>query len=544
MIIMAKPFLSRLYPGFRKFTEEQLKRNKRLVDIGIALTAERNLDRLFEKILEEARELTNADAGTLYLVSDTEPLLHFAIIQNDTLGIYMGGTGAKISWPPVRLKNDDDTPNYANVSAYAALSGKVVNIPDVYNAEGFNFEGTRHYDVETGYRSKSMLVIPMRNHESDIIGVLQLLNARDTQTGEVITFSREFVELTKSLASQAAVALSNRQLVTGLENLLEAFTKTIATAIDEKSPFTGGHVRRVTELTMRIAHKINEQTEGSFGQVYFSDDDLNELRFSAWLHDLGKITTPEYIIDKSTKLQTIYDRIDSLKTRIEIAKRDSNNHIYDCVQLEETAECGMSENNDLKLEALDADFQFLAEVNSGLEYLTDEDLERLKEISRKKWKIDNEWRPLLDEQELAYLSIRRGNLTHEERQIMNNHAEVTYKLLSQLPFPKKMQNIASHAAAHHEKLDGTGYPFGLHGKEISLQSRIIAIADIFEALTAKDRPYKKGKTIAEARQIMAQMVDDRHIDGDVFALFIGGNIDIDYARREMDLCPDLSGLEP
>lgn len=538
-----KSLLSRLQPGLRKLTEKQLTRNKRLVEIGIALTTEKNLDRLFEKILEEARELTNADAGTLYLVSDEEPLLNFALIQNDTLGIYMGGTGAKISWPPVRLRNDDDTPNYANVSAYAALSGEVVNIPDVYNAEGFNFEGTRHYDIETGYRSKSMLVIPMRNHENDIIGVLQLLNAKDPLKGEVISFSEECVDLTKSLASQAAVALSNRRLVTGLENLLEAFTRTIATAIDEKSPFTGGHVRRVTELTMRIAHKINEQTEGPFAQLSFSEDDLNELRFAAWLHDLGKITTPEYIIDKSTKLQTIYDRIVALKTRFELAKRDSESNAPDWVSSEEITGYGASENCGLKMEVLDEDFQFIAEVNAGLEYLTDENLTRLKNISRKKWKFDNEWRPLLDEEELAYLSVRRGNLTNEERQIMNNHAEVTYKLLSQLPFPKKMRNVAVHAAAHHEKLDGTGYPFGLRGSEISLQSRIIAIADIFEALTAKDRPYKKEKSISEAREIMEQMVRDSHIDGDIFNLFVKEKIDLEYAKKELCSRPDLIGLE-
>ncbi len=538
-----KSLLSRLQPGLRKLTEKQLTRNKRLVEIGIALTTEKNLDRLFEKILEEARELTNADAGTLYLVSDEEPLLNFALIQNDTLGIYMGGTGAKISWPPVRLRNDDDTPNYANVSAYAALSGEVVNIPDVYNAEGFNFEGTRHYDIETGYRSKSMLVIPMRNHENDIIGVLQLLNAKDPLKGEVISFSEECVDLTKSLASQAAVALSNRRLVTGLENLLEAFTRTIATAIDEKSPFTGGHVRRVTELTMRIAHKINEQTEGPFAQLSFSEDDLNELRFAAWLHDLGKITTPEYIIDKSTKLQTIYDRIVALKTRFELAKRDSESNAPNWVSSEEITGYGASENCGLKMEVLDEDFQFIAEVNAGLEYLTDENLTRLKNISRKKWKFDNEWRPLLDEEELAYLSVRRGNLTNEERQIMNNHAEVTYKLLSQLPFPKKMRNVAVHAAAHHEKLDGTGYPFGLRGSEISLQSRIIAIADIFEALTAKDRPYKKEKSISEAREIMEQMVRDSHIDGDIFNLFVKEKIDLEYAKKELCSRPDLIGLE-
>jgi transcriptional regulator with GAF, ATPase, and Fis domain len=281
--------LSKLTPEVKGFMEKQLDQIRRLNQIGTALSAEKNLDRLLEMIVDEAREFTNADGGTLYIMSDDEEELNFAIVQNTSLNVRMGGTGGKITWSSVRLKNLDGKPNHANVSAYAAITGQVVNISDVYHAEGFNFEGTRRFDAETGYRSKSMLVVPMRNHENDIIGVLQLLNAQIARTTEVISFSTENQKMTESLASQAAVAISNNRLIHDLENLLESFIRTIATAIDEKSPYTGGHVRRVSELTMTIAEKINKSVDGPYASIYFDEDKLKELRISAWLHDVGKI---------------------------------------------------------------------------------------------------------------------------------------------------------------------------------------------------------------------------------------------------------------
>jgi len=315
--------LSKLAPEVKGFLEKQIDQIRRLNQIGTALSAEKNLDRLLEMIVDEARKFTNADGGTLYMMSDDEEELHFAIVQNTSLNVRMGGTGGKITWPSVRLKNLDGKPNHANVSAYAAITGQVVNISDVYHAEGFNFEGTRRFDAETGYRSKSMLVVPMRNHENDIIGVLQLLNAQIEGEAEVISFSTENQKMTESLGSQAAVAISNSRLIHDLENLLESFIRAIATAIDEKSPYTGGHVRRVSELTMAIADKINRSAEGPYAGISFDEDELKELRISAWLHDVGKITTPEYVVDKGKKLETIYNRIEALKERFEILRRDS-----------------------------------------------------------------------------------------------------------------------------------------------------------------------------------------------------------------------------
>ena len=501
---------------------------KHLIQIGVALSGEKNINRLLEIIVEEACKLTHADAGTLYIMSDDETELKFAIIQNNSLNIREGGTGGVITWPPVNLKNNDGSFNKANVSAYAAISGETINIADVYHAQGFNFEGTKKFDQNTGYRSKSMLVAPLRNHENDIIGVLQLLNALDPATGEVINFSSESQEIILSLASQAAVALTNNRLIHDLENLLDSFIKTIAAAIDEKSPYTGGHIRRVAELTMTIADKINETQQGPFATVNFSDDQMRELRVASWLHDVGKITTPEYVVDKRTKLQTVHDRIHEVKTRLKLIEND-----YLPVNQSENKDKRTDKSDDAKIKALDEEYQFLLEVNKGGEFLSDENIARVENIAKREWSMDGEIRPLLSEEEVYNLCIRRGTLNAEERNIINNHALVTHKILSGLPFPKQIRHVADYAAAHHENIDGSGYPFGLKGEEIPLQARIITIADIFEALTAKDRPYRPGKTLSEALKIMGFMVKDNHIDKNVFEFFIKEKIYADYAKREL-----------
>jgi len=414
-----------------------------------------------------------------------------------------------------------------------AISGETVNIADVYNAKGFNFAGTKKFDKETGYRSKSMLVVPLRNHENDIIGVLQLLNAKNPATGDVISFSSECQEMTLPLASQAAVSLSNNRLIHDLHNLLESFIRTIATAIDEKSPYTGGHVRRVAGLTMDIAQKVNSAKEGHFATLHLSDDELRELRLAAWLHDVGKITTPEYVVDKATKLQTVHDRINEIRTRFELLKKE---YYLEMQQAhDKCAKASRKSGREIAamIRQLDEECSFIEGLNKGSEFTKNEMIRRIKKIGERRYSLDGQKRPLLSENEIHNLCIRRGTLTEEERNIINNHALVTYKMLSQLPFPKKLRNVAAYAAAHHEKLDGSGYSMGLKGDELSLQSRIIAIADIFEALTAKDRPYKKGKTAAEALKIMRLMVKNKHIDPNLFNLFVKEKIYGDYAQREL-----------
>ena len=507
---------------------------KRLTQIGVALSAEKNLDRLLEMIVDEARFFSHADGGTLYIKTEDETALQFAIVQTDSLNIRMGGTSGKITWPAVPLKNSEGAFNYANVSAYAALSGKVVNIPDVYDAEGFNFEGTRQFDRKTGYRSQSMLVVPMLNHENNIIGVLQLINARDPETAAVVPFSPEYQDMTESLASQAAVALTNNRLIHDLEILLDSFIRSIASAIDEKSPYTGGHVRRVAELSMFIAGKINEAREGPFAGVSFDENQLKELRLAAWLHDVGKITTPEHVVDKAAKLETVFNRMELLRTRFELLRRD-----HEIEKLRRTVAEGqpapdeLTAESDDYLQTLEDDYQFLVRDNNGSEVMAEEQIVRLKRIAECKYFMNGAWHPLLNDNELENLSIRQGTLTREEREIINNHAAVTYKMLSQLPFPRALRHVAEYAAAHHERLDGTGYPNGLTAESISLQSRILALADIFEALTAKDRPYKKPINLSQALKIIGFMVKDRHIDAELFEFFLKDQLYLDYARREL-----------
>lgn len=512
------------------FSAKQIRQIRKLTQIGRALSAERNIERLLEMIVEEAREFTDADGGALYIMSDDETELQFAIVQTETLRVRMGGTGGKITWKPVRLKKPDGSPNHENVSAHVALTGNTVNIPDVYTAGGFDFRGTKKFDTQTGYRSKSMLVVPMKNHENDIIGVLQLLNARNEERSEVISFSAECQEMTESLASQAAVALSNNRLIHNLEVLIESFIRAIATAIDEKSPYTGGHVRRVADLTMTIARKINDATDGPYADVRFSDDQMKELQTAAWLHDVGKVTTPECVVDKATKLATIFDRIELLRLRFEVCGLQARlRRLNKDADLESMA----ADNDDGMEPILREEFHFLSEANRGSERMSDEMMERVRTIAGRTWKLDGKMEPLLSPDEILNLNIRQGTLSAKERDIIQNHAAMTYKILSQLPFPKKMKHVPDYAAAHHEALNGRGYPRGLDATRLPLQPRILALADVFEALTAKDRPYREGKTLPDALHILTMMVKDGHIDPDLFALFQKEEIPLDYARREL-----------
>ncbi|HQL01659.1 MAG TPA: GAF domain-containing protein, partial [Smithellaceae bacterium] len=414
---------------------------QQLIDIGVSLSAEKNTETLLSKILAGARQVTQAEAGTLYLMSDDEQELIFSFVQNEVLGLAASACGAKLKWPSVPLYNGEGKPNDTQVSAHSALAGCTVNIPDVYDAKGFNFEGTKAFDRETGYRSKSMLVVPLRNHESEVIGVLQLINARDPKSRKVAAFSGLARRLAEALASQAAVALTNSLLIGDLETLLDSFIQTIATAIDEKSPYTGGHVRRVADLTMRIARAVNESRNGRFASVYFSGDELRELRMAAWLHDVGKITTPEHVVDKSTKLEKVYDRIGDIKTRFELLKRE-----YQLAMSEARAnKTGLSpEQVARELQALDEEYQFLVRINTSSEFTQDEMIERVRKIAQRKWSASAQTLPLLTEDEIYNLSIRRGTLNDEERSIINNHAAVTGKMLAKLPFPKKLRRIAEY----------------------------------------------------------------------------------------------------
>ena len=492
---------------------------KKLSDIGRALSGVYDLNVLLEMIVDQARNFTNADAGTLYIVEDNT--LRFQIVQNDSLKIRMGGkTGETIPFPPVELKK-------SNVSAFVALKGVSINIPDVYDTDLFDFTGPKKFDQSTGYRSQSMLVVPMRNHDGDVIGVLQLLNATNPNNGKVISFSQDYENLSESLASQAAVSITNAKLISNITELFEAFVNVMATAIDEKSPVTGGHIRRVADLTLTMADVIHNSKEGPYKDITFSPDQIYELRIAAYMHDIGKVTSPVEIVEKAKKLQTIFDRIQYVRLRMayisqKIMLEGQNTKIELLQNGSDSGKLKALEKETLdKLEEIKEIREFINKCNEPGEFLEDETLERLKELSKKTYIDDEgEQQPFLTEDELVNLSIRRGSITEAERKKMQDHAAVTLRMLKQIPFTKKLKNVPSFAGAHHEFINGKGYPLGLKGDEIPFEGKLMAVTDIAEALTASDRPYKKAMPLETVYRILRSMAEKEELDNGLVELFI------------------------
>ena len=567
--------------------DENRQRFQKLIELGIALSAERDHDRLMEMILLGAKELSNADGGTLYL-KDEDNRLRFVIMRTDSLNIALGGTTGKgIVLPPVVLYDEQTgAPNYTNVAAAAALDGRTINISDAYESEEFDFSGTREFDEGTGYRSTSFLTVPLKNHDGDVIGVLQLLNAQDPG-GAVVPFAEDIQPLIEALASQAAVAMDNQQLIDAQKALLDSFIELIAGAIDAKSPYTGGHCERVPELTEMLCKAACQSSAPPFAEFDLDEEGWYELHIAGWLHDCGKVTTPEYVVDKATKLETIYNRIHEIRTRFEVIKRDLE-IAYLKARLDGADDAPASRKGlDKELARLDADFAFIAECNVGGEFMADELVERVKRVADLKWMRTLDDRLGLSKDEMAQkertpekslpaeeslladkdehrvprsspgvhgeenpfgfrmdvpedvanggevynLCIGRGTLNAEERFIINDHIVQTIVMLGQLPFPKHLRRVPEYAGGHHEKMDGTGYPRRIPAAEMSIPARIMAVADIFEALTAADRPYKKAKTLTESLRIMSFMRKDQHIDPDIFELFLTSGVYKEYADK-------------
>ncbi len=517
-------------------TDNLIHRLKELNEIGIALSQQRDTSSLLETILEAAKRITNADAGTLYLHEPEKRELRFEILRNDTLNTAMGGaSGVPISFYPIKLYNENGNPNHAMVVSHAALSGETVNIPDAYMAEGFDFSGTKKFDAKTGYRSKSFLTVPMRNHEKEVIGVLQLINAQDRGSGAIVPFSSDDQQLLESLASQAAIALTNRHLIEQLEALFEGFIQLINNAIDDKSPYTGGHCERVPELTMMLADAVSRTTSGPFMDFVMTDKDRRELKIAGLLHDCGKITTPVHVVDKATKLHTLFDRIQLVDTRFEVLKRDAEiGMLREIIAAGSDAErAGLARNKHAMLVAqLDLDREFLRYCNVGSEAMSGEAQQRVRQIAAYQWRgSDGKTCNFLNPDEVENLTIRAGTLTAAERGIINHHIDVTIKMLESLPWPRHLKNVPEYAGGHHERMDGKGYPRGLTREQMSVQARVMGIADIFEALTAKDRPYKKGKTLTESLTILGKLKLDGHIDPDLFDVFMREKVYLAYARQ-------------
>ena len=523
-------------------SSDLFRRLEQLNAIGAALSKERDINRLLESILIAAKTITHADGGTLYRMTEDGRALRFEILRTDSLHIAMGGTtGNPINFPNLPLRNDKGESNDSMVAAYAAIHDKTVNIADAYTAAGFDFSGTRSFDQRTGYRSQSFLTVPMKDHEGEIIGVLQLINAQDPATGKVIPFSAADQSLAESLASQAAIALTNRALISQLENLFESFIGLINLAIDEKSPYTGGHCERVPELTMMLADAVSATSEGPLANFVMSDKDRYELKIAGLLHDCGKVTTPVHVVDKATKLQTIFDRIELVGTRFEVLKRDAiieslRRQLAATMPPDGETQRGIAADMRSEIESIDADYAFLRKANIGGEAMKPEDQQRVADIAkRRKWRDPSgNFMPCLTEEEVENLAIRAGTLTQKERDTINYHIVATIKMLERLPWPKHLQNVPEYAGGHHERMDGKGYPKGLTREKMSVQARIMGIADIFEALTARDRPYKPGMKLSQAMQILGNFRRNGHIDPDLFDVFVRSGIFRRYAERFLE----------
>ncbi|MFZ2725914.1 MAG: HD domain-containing phosphohydrolase [Methylococcaceae bacterium] len=516
---------------------------EKLTDIGIALSVEKNTAQLLEKILIGAKSITNADGGTIYRINaDT---IQIEILHSDSLGIYLHSEDKQpLDMPNIPLYINGSA-NLNNVVSCSYHKDKTINIHDAYEVGEFDFSGTKAFDAKNNYHSKSFLAVPLKDYRNETIGILQLINALDSDNKTIIDFDTVAQRLAEALASQAAIVLTKQQLIADLENMFDSLVKLIATAIDEKSPYTGGHCRRVPELTMMLAEAAHNTDHGYLKDFQLSDADRYELTIAGWLHDCGKITTPEFVVDKATKLETIFDRIHLLEARFEILKRDAEIALLkqqlamsQC-ELTKTGKelpnyCAVQQNYAQTIAQLNEDFAFIKRSNTGSEFISQTDVQRLQAMQNIRWLKNGVDLPLLSDNELYNLSISRGTLTAEERKIINNHIVATISMLETIKFPKHLQRVPEYAGGHHERIDGKGYPKGLKREEMSIPARAMAIADIFEALTAKDRPYKAGKKLSEALAILAKFKDDQHIDPDLYDAFIEQKIYMKYASIFLD----------
>ncbi len=520
------------------------------IDISIRLTTEKEPQLLLDEILQVVMSIANSDAGSIYSITEDDQL-KFETVINKSLNLYLGGGSDRfVSFPNIDLYIDGK-PNQRAIVAHAVNSGKVINIPDVYAALPFDMSAAREMDARTGYRTQSMLTIPLKDHQDDILGVIQLINVKDSNNN-IIPFSEELVTLIRSFASLGAIALTNSSLIKEMEELFSTFAETIAMAIDEKSPHTGGHCKRVPALTLMLADAVNAISKGPLASFSMSDSDRHQLDIAGWLHDCGKIATPDHIMEKATKLETIFDRISFIDAKFEIISRDLKinyqEQIISAMKNGKPVEVQQLERLlDTELKQVALDRALLQRINVGGEFLGDKELAQIERIAKHYHLVINDVKtPLLNDDEVENLSIRRGTLTAGEHDVMKRHMDVTKNILDALPFPKHLSKVSEYALGHHEKLDGTGYPRGLTKEQMSIPARLMAITDIFEALSAVDRPYKKAKPVSECLFILGTMVEKNHLDPDIFAVFIESgvykNYISEYANPEQLDDVDLNNL--
>lgn len=491
---------------------------EKILEMGIQLTSERNYDELLAKIIDCAMETTNCDGGTLYLYEQEQ--LQFCVMKTKSLGINQKGQETK-TFPPVSM-------NEKNVCAYAALHRKLLNIEDAYNCQEFDFSGPREYDKLSGYRTQSMMVFPLVNHEGALVGVVQLINAMDAQ-GQVVPFKPEYEKVLQSLGSQAAVAVSNMRFVQEIEQLMISITQVFTDAIDTRIPYNFYHSRNVNLYVRLLVDYINEQHEKGLVEKYFEPAARSELLMAALMHDIGKLVIPNEVIDKTTRLGN--------KLPLVLEHFDHLTALYHIDYLE--GRITRDEWVGVKNELLDARVR-VEELNRKPK-LSQEDMDYVRGLAQKNYTNNSGTQiSFLSLYEAECLEVPSGNLTRAERDIICSHVKYTEKYLKKMNFGRRYPHIIQWAGAHHEMLDGSGYPRGLKGDEIPYEARVLTIVDVFEALTSSDRPYKKAMEESKALEILSNMAEEGKLDPDILKLFKealerqGDTLQLFHQREEQD----------
>lgn len=475
---------------------EQMQTDK-ILEIGIMLAAERNYDELLAKIVDCAMDMTHSDGGTLYLYEDDR--LNFCIMKTISLNVNKKGI-QRNQYPPVAM-------NEKNVCAYAAIHRILLNIEDVYSCEEFDFGGPKEYDEMTGYRTKSVLVFPLVNHEEKLVGVVQLINAQN-EAGEVIPYKKEYEKILASLGSQAAVAVSNMKYVQEMEQLMFSITHVFTNAIDTRIPYNYYHSRNVHLYINKLIEYINKCHDEGRCDKYFTSEEKDELLMAALMHDIGKMVIPNEVINKETRLDKdlllVLERfghieamyhIDYLEGRISIDKWQEQKKLLSeaKVRIDEINKKPGLDDADISYVKKLADNRYIAQDGSETACLTPEETE--------------------------CLTVKKGNLTRSEREIVRSHVMYTEEYLSKMNFGKRYPHIIKWAGAHHEYLDGSGYPRGLKAEEIPYEARMLTVVDVFEALTSSDRPYKKSMEPEKAFEMLEDMAAHGKIDKEIQVLF-------------------------
>lgn len=467
---------------------------QKILNIGIAFSKERDKERLLDRMLTAAMDITHCDGGTLYI--NNGEALEFHIMITRSKGIHEGGCKGEVSLPPVPLCDK-------NVCACSVIYRRLINIPDVYHCDRFDFSGPRNYDAMTGYHTQSMLVVPLEDDREHVIGVVQLINALD-ETGEIIPFHLEYEQILLAIGSQAAICLVNMNYACQIREMLDSYVKVMSTAIDDRTPYNANHTRNMVIYARRFISWLKEKHI-----VRDLDENrIQEFLMSVWMHDIGKLITPLSIMDKQGRLGRNYflvrDRLEKIRLLTRIDRLEG------LISEDEAAVFEEDIKNALEL---------IKTVNET-GYLTDELAEQVGQLAARTYREeDGTIHPWITAEEHEQLMIRKGTLTGGERQIMQEHVEKTRMMLEQMAFGDEYKDVLIWAPQHHELLDGSGYPRGLKGDEICAEVRLLTILDIFEAMTAIDRPYKKAMPAERAFSILYQMVEQGQIDGGILKLF-------------------------